>query len=152
MSWVLAHIATLSILAGAVPFIWSVAQFVILRRRESKERQFEAYHRLVKELVTPDSESGNMWIDRQAVVIFELRHFPRYYEFTERMLREFRKICEADTTYRGRRLIEEVDLTLNHLRRKTRTRRPEAHASLVETTPQQSSHQRRAERAPHQRA
>ncbi len=118
LGWLLAHTAALGIFAGVATFAWSVTQFLVLRYRESRERQFEAYHRLVKDLVTPDSGSGGLFIDRQAAVIFELRHFPRYYEFTERMLRDFRKICEADTTYRGPRLIEEIDLTLKHMRSK----------------------------------
>ena len=115
--WLSAHAASLGILAGVATFIWSVVQYVLQRHRESQIRQFETYHNLVKELVTPDSENGKMWIDRQAVVIFELRHFPRYYEFTERMLQELRKLCEADPT-RGPRLIEEIDSTLKHMRRK----------------------------------
>src|SRR5579864_5218090 len=86
IAWISSHAAALGIVGAAVAFIWSVTQFWIQRRRESNEKQFEAYHRLVKELVSPEIDKGKMWIQRQAAVIFELRHFPRYYEFTERLL------------------------------------------------------------------
>jgi hypothetical protein len=78
--WLSSHTTTLGILGATIAFIWSVVQFIDQRRGESNERQFEAYHKLIKELVAPDSESGVMWIQRQAAVVFELRHFPRYYE------------------------------------------------------------------------
>ncbi|MCE0483941.1 MAG: hypothetical protein LV479_06855 [Methylacidiphilales bacterium] len=80
----LTHNATvLSILGASIAFAWSIIRFVLDRRKELLDKEFEAYHRLIKELVSPDSESKVMWI---AAVVFELRHFPRYYEFTVQML------------------------------------------------------------------
>lgn len=61
----------LGILGAAVAFIWSVTQFWLQRRRESNEKQFGAYHNLVRELVSPDT-NGKMWIQRQAAVIFRI--------------------------------------------------------------------------------
>ena len=91
-------------------------QFIDQRRRESNERQFEAYHKLIKELVSPDSDSGVMWIQRQAAVIFELRHFPRYYEFTERLLQGLKEKWEADPDFHWPLLLKEIELTLTHIR------------------------------------
>jgi hypothetical protein len=55
-----------------------------------------------------------MRIDRQAAVAFELRHFPLYYDFTERMLVGLQKEWAANPIVQPR-LIEEIDLTLNHI-------------------------------------
>ena len=63
----------------------------------------------------PDSADGVMWIDRQAAVAFKLRHFPRYYEFTERMLVTLKKKWATDPNFQWPRLIEEIDLTLKHI-------------------------------------
>jgi hypothetical protein len=114
----LAHSAALSALGATVAFAWSIAQFVLLRRRESRERQFEIYHRLVKDLVSPDSDAGTMRMDRQAAVVFELRHFPRYFEFTERMLKGLKEEWTKDPQCHWQRLLEEIDLTLADIRKR----------------------------------
>jgi hypothetical protein len=118
LAWLLAHITALSAFGAAIAFIWSVAQFLAQRRRESRERQFETYHRLVKELVSPDSATGTTWIDRQAAVVFELRHFPRYYGFTERMLKGLEEEWGKNPKPGSARLLEEIDLTLAHIRKR----------------------------------
>jgi hypothetical protein len=118
LAWLSAHAAALSAFGAAIAFVWTIAQFLLQRQRESRERQFETYHRLVKELVSPDSATGNMWIDRQAAVVFELRHFPRYYEFTERMLKGLREKWSKDPEFRWPRLVEEIDLTLAHIQKR----------------------------------
>ncbi len=102
----------------AVAFVWSICRYAIDRHSEHKSRQFEVYHRLVKELVTPDPSTG-LQVDRQAAVVFELRHFPTYFEFTTRML-EFQKHYFSSTENLEKRtleyLINEIDLTLNYIR------------------------------------
>lgn len=116
VSWLSSNaVAALSILGAAVAFVISTWQQVRQRRAEAREREFQAFHRLVKELVSPESPQGMMWIDRQAATIFELRHFPRYYEFTERMLESLKREWGSDPA-RWPRLIKEIDLTLNHIR------------------------------------
>jgi hypothetical protein len=119
LAWFGAHSAVLSAFGAAVVFIWGVVQFVLQRRRECSERQFETYHRLVKELVSPDSTAGQMWIDRQAAVVFELRHFPRYYEFTTRMLEGLKNGWGKEKTSQWARLLEEVDHTLTYIEKRT---------------------------------
>ncbi|MBZ5548799.1 MAG: hypothetical protein LAO22_12735 [Acidobacteriia bacterium] len=115
VGWLSSNTAVLSILGAAVAFIWSTAQQVAQRKHESREREFQAFHKLVKELVSSDSADGVMWIDRQAAVAFELRHFPRYYEFTQRMLLALKEKWKAD---QWPRLVEEIDLTLKHIQQK----------------------------------
>ncbi len=117
LAWLSSNAAGLGILGAAVAFCWSTGQQVAQRRRESQEREFQTFHRLVKELVSPDSEGGLTWLDRQSAVVFELRHFRRYYEFTERMLAGLQKVWAADPHFQPR-LREEIELTLNYIRRK----------------------------------
>src|ERR1022692_1463006 len=117
LTWLSAHATSLAALGTAVAFVWSVWQYVDQRRRESNDRQFEAYHKLVKELVSPDPESKVLWIQRQAAVIFELRHFPRYFEFTERMLMGLREKWSTDPEFHWPMLLEEIDSTLEQIRK-----------------------------------
>ena len=49
----------------------------------------------------------------QAAIIFELRHFDRYYEFTRRLLEMLKKEWGADS--RSPELVTEMDLTLKHI-------------------------------------
>jgi len=108
-----------------VAFIWSTTQQMAQRRAEADERQFQAFHRLVERLVSPERNEGLVYIDRQAAVIFELRHFPRYYNFTERMLARLRRKWEKDQAPHWVNnqpppddvLIKEIELTLGHIQK-----------------------------------
>jgi hypothetical protein len=113
--WLTSNMAALGVLGAAFAFIWSAIQFIWLRRREQQTHEFEAFHHLIKNLVSPDDNTKSMWIDRQIAVVFELKHFPRYYEVTVRILRGLREkwITEVVNT----RLIEEIDLTLDYIHR-----------------------------------
>ncbi len=75
-----------SAIGAAVAFVWSVIQFLSVRARVARAREFETFHRLIKELVEPPSEGVGLYIDRQCAVLFEIRFFPRYFPFTLRTL------------------------------------------------------------------
>ncbi len=64
-----------SLIAGVIKFI----QFVNIKKRESKQKDFENYHKLVERLVVDrTSEDGRPFIDIQIATIYELENFPRY--------------------------------------------------------------------------
>jgi hypothetical protein len=115
LHWLSSNAAILTILGAVVAFIWSAWQFLDQRRRESNERQFQTFHNLIKQLVEPDTPDQPMSLDRQAAVVFELRHFPRYFELSERMLKHLRKAWDEP---RYARLIEEIDLTLERMHKR----------------------------------
>jgi len=117
LTWLASNVTGLSIIGSAIAFIWPIVQFVITRRRDLQFREFEIYHRLIKELVSPEEEGAPMWVDRQAAIIFELRHFPRYYAFTVRTLTGLRTKFASQTVVTTR-LIEEFDLTLDFINSK----------------------------------
>ncbi|MES2950686.1 MAG: hypothetical protein V4858_19305 [Pseudomonadota bacterium] len=109
--------AALTAVGAAVAFIWSVIQFVLVRKRDQEHREFEIYHRLVKELVATDPETKVVWIDRQTAVLFELRRFKRYHELTLRTLLGLRNKWSNDPEFNFPRLLEELDITVEHIRR-----------------------------------
>ncbi len=112
MEWITP--TTLSIIGGVAVFFWPVLQFILTRQREADWREFETYHRLIKELVQPDTGMEHVKLDRQIAVVFELRHFPRYRELTIRLLRGMRASWVANSA--NKRLIDEIDLTLGALK------------------------------------
>jgi hypothetical protein len=112
--WLFAHGISATGTGAAVAFVFSVFQFLSVRKREAREREFEKYHLLIEHLVSPD-EKGAMFLDRQIAVAFELRHFPRYYECTERILSGLKQSWLNEK--RNERLIQEIELTLVHIKR-----------------------------------
>jgi hypothetical protein len=118
MRWLSSNvIAALSIFGAAVAFTVSTWQQVSQRRAERDERQFQAFHRVVEGVVSPDPKGGLHYVDRQAAVIFELRHFPRYYDFTERMLMRLKTKWTTEPEPHSNVLVEEIDLALKHIQR-----------------------------------
>lgn len=64
---------------------WQAVQFFLTRSSDAKNRRFDAYHRLIKEIVQP-SENGHTYVDRQCAAVFELRRFKDYRDVTVRIL------------------------------------------------------------------
>jgi hypothetical protein len=94
--------------------------------RKQRNDSFRHITSSSKDLVHPEQNEGTVYIDRQAAIIFELRHFPRYYDFTERMLTRVRNKWVKDQAPHWVKdqappddvLIKEIDLTLEQIRRK----------------------------------
>ena len=106
IGWLSAHVVNL----GA----FSVFQFLSVRNRESREREFEQYHLLIQRLTSPD-DRGNVYPHRQVATVFELRHFPRYHECTKRILENLKQTW-GPQKYPS--LIDEIDLTLSYIKEK----------------------------------
>lgn len=104
----------LSAIGAAVAFIFAIYKFQVERAASHFWKEFEAYHKLVKEFVEPPSENGAMFIDRQTAAIYELRFYKRYHPHSLRMLKGLRdKWVEVPNQYT--RLIEELDLTIEYI-------------------------------------
>lgn len=114
-TWLTSNATALGVLLAALTFVWSAYGFIVVRRKEQQAHEFEAFHRLIKELVSPDPDTQSTWIDRQMAAVFELRHFPRYYEVTVRILGGLREQWSSIPDSKRHRLIEEIDLTLQHI-------------------------------------
>lgn len=94
MLWSSCYKAVIAAFAAA-PFAWSVVQWTIQRKAESREREFQVFHKLVRDLVAPHRADGPQGMDAQAAIIFELRQFHRYHEFTQRLLLRLRRQFES---------------------------------------------------------
>jgi hypothetical protein len=114
LKWASSSGLTVGAVGAAIAFVVSVFQFLSVKKRESREREFDKYHGLIQNLVSPE-KSGAVFLDRQIAVVFELRNFPRYFECTQRILnglkRDWQQIAPA-------RLMDEIDLTIIHIKKK----------------------------------
>ena len=102
---------SLTAIVAAIASIFSIVQFVLVRKRESREREFDKYHSLIESLVSPTKEG--IFLDRQIAVVFELRHFNRYFECTRRILTGLKQTWGKDE--KNLRVVQEIGLTLESL-------------------------------------
>lgn len=110
----------ISVLTGFFTIIWTVYQYVDTKKREQNLKEFENYHKLIKDLVQPEITSTGetvLYADRQTAIIYELRHFKRYYSFSYRTLIGLREKWNK-VPNQFPRLIEELDLTIEYLKDK----------------------------------
>jgi predicted negative regulator of RcsB-dependent stress response len=107
----------ISSLLGIATFGWTAYQYFDTRKRDQNLKEFEIYHKLIKELVQPD-EKNVMFVDRQTAIIYELRNFKRYYSFSYRTLCGLREKWNRPDQFP--RLIEELDLTIKFLEKKNK--------------------------------
>ena len=107
-----------SSIAGIATFLWTTYQYFDTRKRDQDLKEFEIYHKLIKELVQPDGENG-LYVDRQTAIIYELRNFKRYYPFSYRTLQGLKeKWSKVDGQFP--RLLEEIELTIKFLKERNK--------------------------------
>jgi hypothetical protein len=106
-----------SAIGAALAFIFGIYKFQAERKATFFWKEFEVYHKLVKELVEPPMEGGALYMDRQAAIMYEMRNFKRYYPYTCRMLKGLREKWAA-VPNQYPRLIEELDLTIEFIEKK----------------------------------
>lgn len=106
----------LSAIGAGIAFAWTIIQFLSVRAREAENREFENFHKLIKELVEPPTPDGSLYVDRQCAILFELRFFPRYYPVIKRTLAGL-KVKWTALAGEGKyeRLLDEVNIALKYL-------------------------------------
>lgn len=112
MSWT----NVIGLLAILAPIIWAVCQHYSNLKQERQIKEFDNYHRLIKELVQPEKSDEPMYVDRQAAIIYELRNFKRYYPISYRTLKGLQKNWSENGVYP--RLLEEISLSIAFFEKK----------------------------------
>ena len=103
----------LSAIGAMIAFIFVVYKYQIERKTTLFWKEFEAFHKLIKELVEPESGTQTMKLDRQIAVLFELRNYKRYYPVSLRILEGLKASWE--TKEANERLVNEIKLTIIHI-------------------------------------
>jgi len=102
----------LSAIAAMIAFIFGAYKYQIERKTTLFWKEFEVFHKLIKELVEPSSENQIMKLDRQIALIFELQHYTRYYPVSLRILKGLKSSWNK-AEYK--RLIDEIDIAIKHI-------------------------------------
>ena len=106
--------STLIIIINLILGIFTVYKYFDNKKREQNQKEFEHFHKLIKELVQPE-EGKKMYLDRQTAILFELRNFERYHEYSLRMLKG---LLKSDDWEKKKRLNEEIKLTISFIEKK----------------------------------
>ena len=102
--------AAITSLSVVIAGIWALIKF----SDYLKDKRFNNYHRLIKELVDGDDPDVALRLDRQIALIFELRNYPSYYKVTRRILLGLKA---SGWNEHSPRLGEEINLTLSYIDR-----------------------------------
>ena len=120
LKWISSGLNIGAVGAG-IAFVFSAFQFLSVRKRESRQKEFDQYHSLIEKLVAPSHKEG-LFLDQQVAVVFELRNFPRYFECTERILAGLKTAWTSTPGWEKReRLIQELVMTLSYIKNYQRT-------------------------------
>jgi len=109
--------AQLSAIGAALAFAFAVYKFRVERETTLFWKEFEVYHKLVKEFVNPNTESGPTYDDQRAAILFEMRNFKRYYPYSLRMLKGLREKWKPKL-HEPSRLLDELELTIAFIEKK----------------------------------
>lgn len=106
-----------SFFGAAIPLWLSVLSYITGKR----DKRFESYHKLIDDLVGRDD--GLPYIDRQVAIIYELKRFKEYYPITLKILTALKSYWRtaAQQNIHILRVLEEIDLTVDHINRKNRS-------------------------------
>lgn len=118
--WMNTNAGALGLLVAGLPLIWAAWQYLWQKRQELRSQRFEAYHRLIKQLVEREKEDQPKMLDRQLAVVFELRRFHEYYEPSLRILKGLRDGWKGNYGPQDKRirLIDEMDATIGFIQSK----------------------------------
>jgi hypothetical protein len=78
VSWVAENKGFSATALAALPIIWGILQPILAARTARKQKRFENYHALIKQLVERDDPDVPMRLDRQLAVVFELGLYREY--------------------------------------------------------------------------
>lgn len=120
--WLTDNGTAIGVVLAAIPILWAVIQYIRIRRAEDRRVQFTTFHNLIKQLVEREDPNQPMRLDRQIAVIFELRArtFKRYYPVTLRIFEGLKNDWgDYGPEDKRKRLMQELDLAIAHLKKKT---------------------------------
>ncbi|MCK3851533.1 hypothetical protein [Pseudomonas sp. W2Jun17] len=119
--WISANNGSLALFLSLMTAGSAIYHYLSIKKSEERDRRFANYHKLVEDL---NSTGSN--VDKQLVIIFELRNFPEYYPATIRLLNrsleKWQLMKSMATSINPHSLIDEAKLTLSFISRKQNER------------------------------
>lgn len=96
------------ILIAYLTLVIPIFKYLQDKRKQERNNRFNNYHKLIDDLLGLDKIPK---LDRQMVIVFELRRFPEYFPVTKRVIKSLRQTwTEADL-----RILNELELTEEYI-------------------------------------
>lgn len=102
----------LSAIGAMLAFIFGVYKYQTERKTTLFWKEFEVFHKLIKELVEPETPAQAMKLDRQVALVFELRNYKKYYPVTLRILKGLKN---SRMKPEHKRLLNEINISIEHI-------------------------------------
>lgn len=102
----------LSAVGAMIAIIFGIYKYQIERKTTLFWKEFEVFHKLIKELVEPEIQDQLMKLDRQIAIVFELQNYKRYYPVSLRILKGLKSTCDE---VKHKRLIDEIDISIKQI-------------------------------------
>ena len=119
IDWINTNSGWLGVLIALIPIIWGALQYLSLKRSEIRQKEFENYHSLIKQLVEREDPNIPLKLDRQTAIVFELRNYKPYFEVSIRILTGLKEDwAEYGPNNKRSRLMEEIDATIVYMQSK----------------------------------
>lgn len=106
----------LSVATLAFGGIWTALTFIHKAILESKDRELEAYQKVIE--VLNEGKAGGAFIDYQLDSIYQLRFFPRYYQRSLRLIERLVSRWEKLPAYQNMKITEELQSTKTYIARR----------------------------------
>lgn len=118
--WLNDNASPLGLIFVVIPLVWSVWQYLSMKRQELRMERFRIYHDLIKQLVEREEADKPKMLDRQMAIFFEMRRFPEYFEPSLRIVEGLRDgwADNYGPEDKRNRLMAEMDATIEHIRKK----------------------------------
>lgn len=107
-------VLSFSIIFGYITIVQPIISFIRTQRNANKDKRYEIYHELITTVAGGDGKA-QLKLYRQVSSIYELRNFPEYYPVTKRILIGIKEESRVSEREDVKRLIAEIDLTLNYI-------------------------------------
>lgn len=96
--------------------MWTALTFIHKAILESKDRELEAYQKVI--VILNDGKDGRVYIDYQLDSVFQLRFFTRYFPRSLRLIDRLISRWSQHPAYQNMRIIEELESTRNYIKRR----------------------------------
>ena len=107
-------VISFSIIFGYITIIQPLISFILTQRNVNRDKRYEIYHELITTVAGGDGKT-QLKLYRQISSVYELRNFPEYFPVTKRILMGIKDETQGNEREDVKRLIEEIDITLNYI-------------------------------------
>jgi hypothetical protein len=109
------YAAGITVLLTLIAGVYKFWQFVNIKKHEERQKRYETYHDLIKNLNQTDTPGENIKLYRQVAVIYELRNYPKYFDVSKRILQGWIDSADKKQKEEFGKLYDEMKLSIGFM-------------------------------------